>query len=142
MSEKKVTTYPKQKVGRPRTTTPNDEELIELGKKLVTWATEETVELRCRFCQWYSLENGILDKQWELMVAKPEFQGYYEQARVALSKRFLDGTIKEGIAHRFLRIYCPEVKQTENEKAEFESKLREKENQELGKTYVFREKDI
>ena len=44
-------------MARPRTITPSPEELIELGKDLLAWATEETPELRCRFCQWYSLKG-------------------------------------------------------------------------------------
>ncbi len=106
--------------GRPRTTTPEEPELIKLGQELVAWATEdlsknEKPELRCRFAQWYSLIKGIKHKEWDLMVAKPSFRGYYEQAQVALSRRFIDGSVKDGIAHRFLRIYAPEVKHSENE---------------------------
>lgn len=114
--------------GRPRTRTPPPEELIKLGEDLLKWATEPTKELRCRFCQWYSLRHGILDREWDLMIEKEEFHGYYEKARVALGNRYLDGTVKEGIAHRFLRIYAPEVRKQENDDKVFESSLKEKEN--------------
>lgn len=107
--------------GRLRTICPEDDELIELGKDLVRWATEETDEFRCRFCQWYS-PRGILDKVWKLMVIKEVFCPYYEEARQALSRRFLDGTVNPSIAHRFMRIYCPEVKEEENEKTLFDAR--------------------
>lgn len=101
--------------GRPRTTTPPKDELIELGEELVKWATEETDELRCRFCDWYSLQKGLLHKEWDLMVQKPEFRGYYEKAQTALAKRYLDGSVRDSIGHRFLRIYSPEIRKEEDE---------------------------
>ena len=100
--------------GRPRTTTPEYDDLVELGKELVQWATEPSEKLRCRFAQWYSLEKGILDKEWDLMLQKPEFRGYYETARAALAERFVDGSVKDSIGHRFLRIYAPEVRHRED----------------------------
>lgn len=114
--------------GRPRSTCPSPEKLHELGKELVQWATEEIDPkdrpYRFRFAQWYSLKKGILDCEWDLMVKKPEFCGYYETARVALSQRLTDGTIKDSLAHRFMRTYCPEVKHEENEQARFLQSLK------------------
>ncbi len=112
--------------GRPRTTTPPKKELIELGEELVKWATEETKEIRIRYCEWYNLVKGITKKEWEMMLEKPEFQCYYEKARTALAKRWIDGTVNSSIAHRFLRIYCPEVKRDEEEKLEYEAKIAQK----------------
>jgi hypothetical protein len=107
--------------GRPRTAVPEKDELIELGKDLVNWASEQTEELRCQYCQWYSLKHGFIKKQWEQMREKPEFQCYYEQARVCLGLKYVDGTINQSIAHRFLRVYVPEVKEQEDEDAIAES---------------------
>jgi len=116
--------------GRLRTTTPPDEELVKLGEELLKWATADVPKkerpYRFRFAQWYSLKKGILDKEWDLMLQKPIFRGYYERARVALANRITDGTIKEGIAQRFMRTYCPEVKAEENETAKFKSDLQSK----------------
>lgn len=110
------------KGGVPRSITPEKEELIKLGQELVTWATEETDELRCRFSQWYCLKKGFIKSQWDLMRVKPEFTPYYESARVALGQKYIDGTINSSIAHRFLRIYCPEVKQEEDMTADEDAK--------------------
>ena len=107
--------------GSPRRVCPPDEELIELGQDLVKWATEETDELRCRFPQWYCLKQGIQRDHWDLIIAKPEFKGYYEKARVALSRRFIDGSVNPSIAHRFLRIYAPEVREEEESTADREA---------------------
>ena len=114
-------------VGRPRTTTPNDEELIELGKDLLQWATEETDELRCRFPEWYCLKQGFIKKQWDLMLQKETFRSYYEMAQAALAKRYMNGTINPSIAHRFLRIYTPEVKDDEDTLLKYQSDLKAKE---------------
>lgn len=102
----------------PRRACPDDEELAKLGEQLVEWATEETNELRCRFAQWYSLIQGISSEHWVLMLRKPVFYAYYEQARVGLAQRYMDGTICPSIAHRFLRIFTPEVKEEEEWTAE------------------------
>lgn len=107
-----------RKFRSPRRVCPDDEELVVLGEQLVQWATEETDELRCRFPQWYSLIQGITGEQWRLMLAKPVFYPYYEQARVGLAQRYMDGTICPSIAHRFLRIFTPEVKEEEEWTAE------------------------
>jgi len=126
--------------GRPRTTTPEPPELIELGKELLQWATEEIDPkerpYRFRFAQWYSLKKGILDKEWELMIAKSEFQGYYEAARVALSLRLTDGTIKDSLAHRFLRTYCPDVKREEDETAKYLQSLKLDDLENLSPEYL------
>jgi len=104
-------------VGRPRTATPEKAELIELGKDLVRWAQAKQKEgesLRVRFCDWYT-EQGFIRKQWEHMREKPEFQWYYERARTLLGLRYVDGTVNQSIAHRYLRIYDPEVRDAEDE---------------------------
>lgn len=103
--------------GRPRTTTPPPEELIKLGEELVKWAEEDTKDWRMRFCDWYSTIHGLIDKEWELMVAKEEFQGYYKRAQVALAKKWLNGSVVPSLAHRFIRIYCPEVREEEDKVA-------------------------
>lgn len=119
--------------GRPRTTTPEKEDLIALGEELLAWATEEIPDsekpYRFRFAQWYSLKKGILSKEWDLMLQKEEFRVYYEQAQTALANRITDTTLREGIAHRFLRVYAPEVKREENEQEQFKSELKKQENQ-------------
>ncbi len=102
--------------GRPRTAIPEKEEVIELGKDLVSWATKQTRKgepIRTRFCDWYT-DQGFIRKQWEHMREKPEFQWYYEKARSLMATRYIDGTVNPSIAHRYLRIYDPELRDEEN----------------------------
>lgn len=115
------------KIGRPRTNCPEPDELIELGKDLVAWASDDSPEAkkekRWRYCEWYCGKHGFTDHQWEKFRGKEEFCGYYEQARLLLAKNYIDGTINPSIAHRFLRIYCPDLKREENEEVEHKASL-------------------
>jgi hypothetical protein len=102
--------------GRPRSAIPEKDDLIKLGENLVKWAIakqEEGEAIRVRFCDWYT-EEGYIRKQWEHMREKPEFQWYYERARSLLALRYIDGTVNQSIAHRYLRIYDPELRDEEN----------------------------
>lgn len=114
--------------GRPRVTTPNKDKVIELGQDLVKWATEKTPPdepLRSRFCEWYTLDHiGLIRDQWEALLKLPEFRVYYEKARAALGRKFIDGTINPSIGHRFMWHYVPEAKEQEFEKMEKEASLR------------------
>lgn len=102
--------------GRPRTAIPQKEELIELGKDLVEWASAQHKKgepIRVRFCNWYT-DRGFIRKQWEEFRDKPEFTWYYEKARSLMAIRYTDGTVNASIAHRYLRIYDPELRDSEN----------------------------
>jgi len=106
--------------GRPRSAIPEKDELIKLGEKLVAWASEKQKKgeaIRVRFCDWYT-EEGFVRKQWEHMREKAEFQWYYERARSLLALRYIDGTVNQSIAHRYLRMYDPEVRDEEDKDAE------------------------
>ncbi len=102
--------------GRPRTSIPEKEELIELGKDLVEWASLQTKKgepLRVRFCDWYT-DRGFIRKQWENFRDLKEFEWYYEKARSLMATRYVDGTVNQSIAHRYLRMYDPELRDDEN----------------------------
>lgn len=108
--------HPNYGGGRPRTAIPDKEELIKLGEDLVKWAQgqqKKSEPLRVRFCDWYT-DLGFIRKQWEHMREKPEFQWYYEKARCLLGLRYIDGTVNQSIAHRYLRMYDPELRDDEN----------------------------
>lgn len=101
--------------GRPRTCVPEKEELIKLGQDLLEWASEEREdELRCRFCEWYAKKHFFIRKQWKRMLDTEEFRPYYETAQAYLSQKWIDGTINQSIAHRYLRIYDPELRESED----------------------------
>lgn len=127
---------------RPRTTTPSDEKVIELGQKLVAWATEKDPEdklLRSRFCEWYTLpEIGMIRNEWEALIKLNSFRVYYERARAALGRRFIDGTINPSIGHRLMWHYVPEAKEQEIEKMEKEAELKKKYETPQSNTFIFK----
>ena len=114
--------------GRPRTSTPPKKDVIKLGKHLVKWASEESKELRSRFCEWYTLDDiGLIRTQWENLLKLPEFRIYYEKARALLGRRYMDGTINPSIAHRLMWHYVYESAEQEKSKMQFESDLKKSE---------------
>lgn len=108
--------------GRPRTNCPEYDELIELGKELVEWSKNDNPE-DLRWCNWYT-KKGYIARQWDKMVEKPEFRGYYEEAQGNLARKWLRCDVHHSIAHRFLWIYCPDLKKSEIEKMEIEANLK------------------
>lgn len=114
---------------------PTDEELHKLGEDLVDWAKNvpkdengKPKDLRCLWGLWYCCKHGYILRDWKLIKKLPIFRPYYEQARNYMSQHFINGDIKEGIAHRFLRHFIPEeVKEEEDELLVFKSDLAKKE---------------
>lgn len=108
--------HPNYSPGRPRTLIPEKEELIELGKQLVEWASsphKRGEPIRVRFCDWYT-DQGFVRKQWEAFRDHPDFNWYYEKARSLMAIRYVDGTVNQSIAHRYLRMYDPELRDDED----------------------------
>lgn len=128
-------------VGRPRTTSPEPEECIRLGEALVKWATEKTPEdepLRLRFCEWYTLpEINMIRKEWEMMLALPEFRIYYERAQAALGRKLIDGTINPSIGHRIMWHYVPEAKEQELQRMQYEAEIKSKADTKPDTKFVF-----
>lgn len=112
--------------GRPRTTTPPPEEVIKLGEDLVQWINEPCPDgqFRNRWCEWYAIKHNMIKEEWKLLLQKPEFRPYYEKAQAYLGSKWINGDINHSIAHRFLRIYCPEVKDEEDEKTANDIRLK------------------
>jgi hypothetical protein len=48
------------------------------------------------------------------MLDTEEFRPYYESAQAYLAEKWIDGTINQSIAHRYLRIYDPELRENED----------------------------
>jgi hypothetical protein len=111
--------------GRPRTSIPDKEELIELGKDLLEWASEKKKgELRARWCEWFAKKHFFLRAQWKHMIEKQEFRPYYEAAQAYLAEKWIDGTINQSIAHRYLRLYDPELRESEDNDLNLEATRR------------------
>lgn len=112
------------KGGAPRTVSPPPEECILLGEELVKWATEPVPknEKRLHLNQWWALVKKITKNEWDTLCERKEFIPYYEKAKVAISIRYIDGTINPSISQRFLRLYFSDLKQDEDEVADRKNK--------------------
>lgn len=111
--------------GRPRTKSYSPEEMIELGEEMLDWFDDNPKALHVS--DFYSGVKGIRSKDWDTMIRCPEFSVYHELAIKKVRKNYLDGTVNGSIAHRFLRIYFPELKQEEDETARFNAGLKAQE---------------
>ena len=114
---------------RPRTSCPEDDELIILGEDLIKWCSEETKELRCRFANWYT-ERGFIEKEWKRIIDNPTFRPYYETARAKLALKYVDGSINPSIGNRIAGYYIPEAKAEDRELLKYKSDLAKEEKKE------------
>lgn len=120
--------------GRPRTMVPEKKELIELGEDLVNWIENADPKFPKYFwAEWYT-SRGYIRAQWKKMIEKEEFRPYYETAQYHMAKPYVNGTVNPSIAHRFIRLYCPDVKEEENEESAYKEKVKVEVAKELGYT--------
>ena len=104
--------------GRPRTVTPDPEEMVTLGEQMLEWIRENQP---LHLSEWYSGEMFITEKVWDSMKRAPEFFTYYDRALKLIGKQYLDKTskVRDSISHRWLRVYFKDLKEEEDEAARF-----------------------
>lgn len=107
--------------GAPRTVSPEPPEMIKLGQEMVEWVKENNP---LHLSEWYSIHKHYTNKQWDTFRDRAEFVQYYEEAIAYIRKNYIDGTVNSTIASRFLRLYFKDLKDEENETAEFHAKLK------------------
>ena len=124
--------------GRPRYTTPNEEEIEKLGNELIEWASTPPTpdNPKRRFADWYSYEKFMILNQWKALKKLPQFAPYYEKARSILARNYQnagkDDTMNAGIAQRFMRHYCwDDVAEEENAVVEHAAKTKAQSDEEL-----------
>lgn len=111
----------------PRTVTPPDEELEELGKEMVEWVKKNNP---IHLSQWYSQEKMIIYKDWKAMIQKESFLPYYERALLYVGMQYLDknSNIREGVSQRWQRVYFKELRDTEDEQVEHKARIQAQAN--------------
>jgi hypothetical protein len=112
-------------IGRPRTISFTPEEMIKLGKEMVQWVKDHDP---LHISQFYCIEKGYTDKEWNTMHVAPEFFPYYEQALKIIAIKYLDkdSKVRNGVAERFLRFYFKDLKKEEDETKKFDAELKAK----------------
>ena len=119
--------------GAPRTTTPEPEECIELGKDFIKWLTEDNGELKTSFQFWYAIKHGMVRDVWKALVKTPEFRPYYEVGRAYMAKEIHSQKLEKGLGHRYIRLYDRELAAEEDETKLYDAKLKLEVDKEAGK---------
>lgn len=100
--------------GRPRTVSLPPDEMIALGKEMIKWVKEKKP---IHLSQWYCVEKGYTDKEFETMHVCQEFFPYYEQALKIIGVQYLtkDSPVEPNIKNRWQRVYYKDLKKQEDQ---------------------------
>lgn len=104
--------------GRPYNEGFSNEEIIQIGKDLLTWIKEcdEKKSEVVHLSQFYSELKEICYSQWQSIIRRDCFLPYYDRAREWMGKRILNNKeLPQSYGNRFLGIYFKEIKDNERE---------------------------
>ncbi len=104
--------------GRPPNEGFDDDSLAELGKELIAWTKEMDAKKQkiVHLSDWYAEIKEISRTQWDSIIRRDSFIGYYERASLWMGRRILKGGIETSYGNRFLTIYFKELREHEREK--------------------------
>lgn len=100
--------------GRPRTISLPIKQMIEMGEEMVEWVQEnDPVHLS----EWYCIEKGYTDDEWDTIKTRTEFFPYYKKALKIVGLKYLkrDTDIEPSLKHRWQRVYFKDLKDEEDE---------------------------
>lgn len=111
--------------GRPPSPGFDDESCIKLGKELLSWIEEvekmpdDKKNRIIHLSQWYSEIKEITRTQWESIIIRDCFKGYYERAQMWMGTRMmLNPDMPTAYGCRFQKIYFKDVAKQEREDVE------------------------
>lgn len=101
--------------GRLRTVSFSADEMIALGKEMVTYVTKHKKTI-LHLCEWYTIEKGYTYNEWKTFIQKAEFVPYYEQALKIVGLKYVDknSNVRDGISQRWQRVYFGDLKEHED----------------------------
>jgi|SRR6185503_364925 len=102
-------------VGAPRTISFSPDEMIELGKEMVSYVTKNKKDI-LHLSEWYTIEKGFTYNEWKTFIQKAEFVPYYEQALKIVGMKYVDknSNVRDGISQRWQRVYFGDLKESED----------------------------
>jgi hypothetical protein len=108
--------------GRPRTVSFCEDDMMVLGREMVDYVKRNKADI-LHLSEWYTIERGFTYKEWRTFILRAEFVPYYEQALKIVARKYLDksSNVKDGIAHRWLRVYFADLKECEDNDADKEA---------------------
>jgi len=115
--------------GRPRDVSFSENEMVELGKEMVLWITENQNSV-LHLSEWYTIHKMFTYKQWKTFIQRAEFMPYYDAALKIVGKKYLDkdSNVRNGISERWFRVYFGDLREEEDERARMLSDLKKEEN--------------
>lgn len=99
--------------GRPRSVSLPPDEMIALGEEMIQWVKHnDPVHL----CEFYCIEKGYTDDEWDTMHTRTEFFPYYVKALKIIGMKYLreDTGIEPRIKDRWLRHYFKDLRKQED----------------------------
>jgi hypothetical protein len=107
--------------GRPRTVSFEPEEMILLGEEMLKWVKENDP---IHLSMWYYGVKYFLYEEWETMIKRPEFVGYYERAMSIIGYKYLkkDSPIEPSLKQRWARVYFKDLRKQEDFDADAQAK--------------------
>jgi hypothetical protein len=104
-------------LGRPRTVSLSDKDMIALGEEMVAWVKKHKP---IHLSMWYTMEKDFTDLQWDAFRKCPPFIHYYTKALKLIGFQYLDkdSQVDVRLKDRWQRVYFKDLKQSENEDAE------------------------
>lgn len=96
------------------------EQVEELGKDLLRWVLENPKEFM--WVSWY-YNKGMLRGDWEALVQRDEFLGYYETARLFITQNMiLNKDVAQSYGNRYLGLYDNSLRDHEESIKDADSK--------------------
>jgi len=111
--------------GALRTVSFPPDEMILLGKEMVTWV-KKNIKTVYHLSEWYTVEKMFTYNQWKSFIQCKEFLPYYEQALKIIAKKYLNGDVPPPIAQRWQRIYFGDIRESEDVDAEADAERKAK----------------
>jgi len=108
--------------GRPPNPGFEDEDLVALGEEFVAWMDKVDSENDYKvvhLSQWFSKIKNIPISQWDSIIRRECFIGYYKKAILWMGTRTLiNKELPTAYGSRFINIYFKDVKAEEREEVE------------------------
>lgn len=100
--------------GRPRTITPDPEDMVALGEEMVKWVEKNKP---IHLSMWYTQVKDFTDHQWDSFRRIPEFLHYYTKALKLVGYGYLDkdSNVDVRLKDRWQRVYFKDLKQEEDD---------------------------
>lgn len=101
--------------GAPRTVSLSQQEMIALGKEMVSFAQKNKNKI-LHLSEWYTIEKMFTYKEWKTFIQREEFIPYYEQALKIVGLKYVDknSNVRDGISQRWQRVYFCDLKEQED----------------------------